>query len=168
MSSVDRKVRNFLSMCAVTAATLLASCSPSNDAQVVVEEKPMAQQRIPLGSHKMKTLPESQKALNVKRTSKWDDFYSQNRSSEQKAYCVAKTKSKFTSFTDWIFTVESVSSQDNKPKMITLVMACKTFDVPYHNFIRPIFLSENSVVLASGKFNSNTLVDVEVTLVLDD
>ena len=168
MSSIDWKVRNFFSICAVTAATLLASCSPSNDAQVVVDEKPMAQHRIPLGSPKMKTLPESQKALNVKRTSKWDDLYSQNRSSEQKAYCVAKTKSKFTSFTDWIFTVESVSSQDNKTIMITLVTACKTFDVPYQNFIKPIFLSENNVVLASGKFSSDTLFDVKVTLVLDD
>lgn len=168
MSSIDWKVRNLFSMCAVTAATLLASCSPSKDAQVVVDERPMAQPRIPLGSPKMKTLPESQKALNLKQTSKWDDLYFPNRSSEQKAYCVAKTKSKFTSFTDWIFTVESVSSQGKKPIIVTLVTACKTFDVPYQNFIKPIFLSENSIVLASGKFSSDTLIDVKVTLVLDD
>jgi hypothetical protein len=29
-------------------------------------------------------------------------------------------------------------------------------------------LSENNVVLASGKFSSDTLFDVKVTLVLDD
>ena len=168
MSSIDWKVRSFFSTCAVTAATLLASCSPSNDAQVVVDEKPMAQPRIPLGFPKMKTLPESQKALNVKQTSKWDDLYFQNRSSEQKAYCVAKTKSKFTSFKDWIFTVESVSSQGKRPIMVTLATACKTFDVPYQNFTKPIFLSENSVVLASGKFSPDTLIDVKVTLVLDN
>lgn len=168
MSWIDWKYQNFFSMCAFTAVTLLASCSPSNDAQAVVEEKPITQDRLPLGSPKMKTLPESQKALNVKRTSKWDDLYSQNRSSEQKAYCVAKTKTKFTSFTDWIFTVQSVSSQDNKTKVIKLVTTCKTFNVPYQNFIRPIFLPENSVFLASGKFRSGTLVDVKVTLVLDD
>ena len=150
------------------AMIFLISCARSDQTDNQVAHQSLIEKNRVLGHPKIINSSKNPTSLNDQHVTKWDKLYSQNRSSEQKAYCLAKTKSKFSNFTDWIFTVETPWKQGKHPKIITLLTKCETFQVPVNNFNKPTYFKENNVVLASGKFSGGTLDDVDITLVLDN